>query len=185
MRLPIEMIGSKIRTIRKEKGFTLENMATKTGLSKGLLSQVERGISQPSLDSLWKITKALESSMVHFFEEIDQKHVHLIRKHKRRQLLLPETNGSVTLLSASGNAKLAMLEVRLQPGEVVKDSFVQREGEECLTVTQGSIQVRLGEEEYLLETGDSMYLASAQSHIVENAGDEEAVIIWSITPPQL
>lgn len=174
MRLPIEMIGSKIRSIRKEKGFTLENMATKTGLSKGLLSQVERGISQPSLDSLWKITKALESSMVHFFEEIDQKHVHLIRKHKRRQLIFPESTGSVSLLSASGNTKLAMLEVRLQPGETVRDSFVQTEGEECLTVIQGSVLVRVGEEEYLLEKGDSMCLASAQYHSVENEGDEAA-----------
>ncbi|MGE5704585.1 MAG: helix-turn-helix domain-containing protein [Clostridia bacterium] len=185
MRLPIEMIGNKIRSIRKEKGFTLENMASKTGLSKGLLSQVERGISQPSLDSLWKITKALESSMVHFFEEIDQKHVHVIRKQKRRQLLFPDSNGTVSLLSAGGNAKLATLEIRLQPGEMVKETIVQAEGEECLVMISGSVTVRLGEEEYLLEEGDSLYLASTQTHQLENTGDCEAIIIWSVTPPQL
>ncbi len=185
MRLPIEMIGNKIRSIRKEKGFTLENMATKTGLSKGLLSQVERGISQPSLDSLWKITKALESSMVHFFEEIDQKHVHLIRKHKRRQLLFPESTGTISLLSASGNAKMGVLEVRLQPGEVVKDSLVQVEGEECLVITQGNVLLRMSDEEYMLTSGDSIYLVSSQSHWIENVGEEEAVLIWALTPPQL
>lgn len=185
MRLPIEMIGNKIRSIRKEKGFTLENMATKTGLSKGLLSQVERGISQPSLDSLWKITKALESSMVHFFEEIDQKHVHVIRKQKRRQLLFPDSTGIFSLLSAGGNAKLATLEVRLQPGETVKETVVQSEGEECLVIIAGNVTVRLGEEEYLLTEGDSLYLASTQTHQLENTGDSEAIIIWSVTPPQL
>jgi transcriptional regulator with XRE-family HTH domain len=185
MRLPIEMIGNKIRSIRKEKGFTLENMASRTGLSKGLLSQVERGISQPSLDSLWKITKALEASMVHFFEEIDQKHVHVIRKQKRRHLLFPESTGNFSLLSAGGGAKLAMLEVRLLPGESVKETFVQSEGEECLAVIAGMVTVRLGEDEYVLSEGDSLYLASTQSHQMENTGDCEATIIWSVTPPQL
>lgn len=185
MRLPIEMIGNKIRTIRKEKGFTLENMASKTGLSKGLLSQVERGISQPSLDSLWKITKALEASMVHFFEEIDQKHVHVIRKHKRRHLLFPESTGTYSLLSAGGGAKLSMLEVRLQPGEIVRETLVQSEGEECLAIITGTVTVRLGEEEYILSEGDSLYLASTQSHQIENTGEDEAAIIWSVTPSQL
>lgn len=99
MRLPIETIGHKIRMIRKERGFTLEIMASKTGLSKGLLSQVERGISQPSLDSLWKITKALESPIIHFFEDIDQKQVHVTRVQKRRQLVFPESTGTYSLLS--------------------------------------------------------------------------------------
>ncbi|WP_238933383.1 helix-turn-helix domain-containing protein [Brevibacillus choshinensis] len=99
MRLPIETIGHKIRMIRKERGFTLEIMASKTGLSKGLLSQVERGISQPSLDSLWKITKALESPIIHFFEDIDQKQVHVTRLQKRRQLVFPESTGTYSLLS--------------------------------------------------------------------------------------
>ena len=184
MRLPIETIGHKIRMIRKERGFTLEIMASKTGLSKGLLSQVERGISQPSLDSLWKITKALESPIIHFFEDIDQKQVHVTRKQKRRQLVFPESTGTYSLLSMGGSAKLGMLEVRLQPGEMVIDKFVQSEGEECFTVITGSVTARFNDEEHLLEAGDSISFDSTKNHVIENAGDEEAVLIWSVTPPQ-
>jgi len=184
MRLPIESIGNKIRMIRKERGFTLETMATKTGLSKGLLSQVERGISQPSLDSLWKITRALESSIIHFFEDIDQKHVHVTRVQKRRQLVFPESAGTFSLLSAGGNAKLGMLEVRLQPGQLVTDKFVQADGEECFVVSRGRVLVRFSDEEYLLEQGDSISFDSAKSHSIENPGEEEAVLIWAVTPPQ-
>ena len=184
MRLPIETIGHKIRTIRKERGFTLEVMASKTGLSKGLLSQVERGISQPSLDSLWKITKALESPIIHFFEDIDQKQVHVTRKQKRRQLVFPESTGVYSLLSMGGSAKLGMLEVRLQPGDKVTDKFVQTEGEECFTVVTGRVTARFNDEEHLLEAGDSISFDSTKNHTVENTGEEEAVLIWPVAPPQ-
>jgi uncharacterized cupin superfamily protein len=184
MRLPIESIGHKIRTIRKERGFTLEIMANKTGLSKGLLSQVERGISQPSLDSLWKITKALESSIIHFFEDIDQKQVHVTRKQKRRQMIFPESTGTYSLLSAGGSGKLGMLEVRLQPGQMAADKFVQAEGEECFVVIQGRVTARFNDEEHELEAGDSISFDSAKAHTIENTGDSEAVLIWSVTPPQ-
>lgn len=185
MRLPIETIGNKIRTIRKERGFTLEIMATKTGLSKGLLSQVERGISQPSLDSLWKITKALESSIIHFFEDVDQKHVHVTRKEKRRQMVFPESTGVYSLLSAGGNTKLGLMEVRLDPGQVVSDRFVQQDGEECFVVSEGRIVVRFSDEEYQLSAGDSISFDSSKNHLVENNGSDEAVLIWAVTPPHI
>ncbi|USG67546.1 XRE family transcriptional regulator [Brevibacillus ruminantium] len=184
MRLPIESIGHKIRMIRKERGFTLEIMANKTGLSKGLLSQVERGISQPSLDSLWKITKALEASIIHFFEDIDQKQVHVTRKTKRRQVVFPESSGTYSLLSAGGSAKLGMLEVRLQPGQQVLDKFVQGEGEECFVVAAGSVTARFHDEEHILESGDSLTFDSTKTHSIENTGQDEAVLIWSVTTPQ-
>lgn len=185
MRLPIEMIGNKIRMIRKERGYTLETMANKTGLSKGLLSQVERGISQPSLDSLWRITRALDSSIVHFFEDVNQKHVYVTRKEKRKQVVFPESTGVYSLLSAGAGGKLGLMEVKLRPGEVIFDQFIQQDGEECIVVTKGSVLVRVGDEVHELQNGDSLYFASAQPHVVENGGDDEAILIWALTPPQL
>ncbi len=182
MRLPIELIGNKIRAIRKEKGLTLEMMAAKTGLSKGLLSQVERGVSQPSLESLWRITRALESSIVCFFEEIEQHRVHVVRKDKRRRIQFPDSSGTYSLLSAGGG-RLGMLEVRLRPGEAVRDRFIQQEGEECLVVTGGEVEVLVGDEELRLQTGDSLLFDGSQPRVVTNTGKEEAVIVWSFNSP--
>ncbi len=185
MRLPIEMVGQKIRTVRKEKGFTLEVLASRTGLSKGLLSQVERGISQPSLESLWRISKALGANFSYFFEEIDHNYVHIIRKDKRRMIVLPESTGTYSVLSTGRKARLGMLEVRLQPGEETRDQLVQHEGEECLVIVNGTVNVKMGDESFDLQTGDSVYFDNAQSHVISNTGNEEAVIIWSVTPPQI
>lgn len=185
MRLPIEMVGQKIRTVRKEKGYTLEILATRTGLSKGLLSQVERGISQPSLESLWRISKALEANFSYFFEEIDHNYVHVIRKEKRRMIVLPDSSGSYSLLSTGRNARLGVLEVRLQPGEETRDQLVQSEGEECLVIVTGTVNVRMGDEVIELNEGDSIYFDNAQSHTIVNTGSVEAIIIWTVSPPQL
>lgn len=77
-----------------------------------------------------------------------------------------------------------MLEVKLQKGEMVVDKFVQGEGEECFVVTKGTVTVRFNDEEHVLEAGDSITFDSTKSHSVENTGEEEAVLIWSVTPPQ-
>ncbi|TPG69102.1 XRE family transcriptional regulator [Brevibacillus laterosporus] len=184
MTLPIELIGNKIRAVRKEKGYTLEVMASKTGLSKGLLSQVERGISQPSLESLWRITKALEAPLIHFFEDVEQSHIHVVRKDKRRQMVFPDSTGTYSLLSGGGASKLAVMEVRLQPGEQAKDVFVSHEGEECLVVVEGHLQVKLTEDEYQLEAGDSIYFDKAQLHTVANVSDAQTIAIWSVSSPR-
>jgi len=184
MRLPIEMIGNKIRTIRKEKGFTLEEMASKTGLSKGLLSQVERGISQPSLESLWRITKALESPIVQFFEDVDQSHIHLIPKERRRFMLFPDSSGTYSLHTPGGNGKLGVMQVHLQPGHQTKDQFIGQDGEECVVVLRGTVLVKVGNDEYHLTEGDSIYFGCSQPHMVSNPTDEEAHLLWALVSPQ-
>lgn len=184
MRLPIEMIGNKIRTIRKGKGFTLEEMASKTGLSKGLLSQVERGISQPSLESLWRITKALESPIVQFFEDVDQGYVHLVTKEKRRFMMFPESTGTFSLHTPTGNSKLGVMQIQLSPGQQIKDQFIGSDGEECVVVVRGAVVVQVGSDEYQLTEGDSIYFGYSQSHIVSNATDKEAHLMWASVSPQ-
>jgi uncharacterized cupin superfamily protein len=66
----------------------------------------------------------------------------------------------------------------------VVDKFVQSEGEECFTVIAGSVTARFNDEEHLLELGDSISFDSSKNHSVENTGEEEAVLIWTVTPPQ-
>jgi quercetin dioxygenase-like cupin family protein len=68
---------------------------------------------------------------------------------------------------------------------MIFDQFISLDGEECIFVNKGSVVVRVADEVHHLNTGDSMYFASAQTHFVENDQDEEAVLIWALTPPQL
>ena len=60
-------IASKIRKLRKEKSWTVEELAEKAGLSKSSLNYIERGISDPKLSSLFNISKALGLSITDLF----------------------------------------------------------------------------------------------------------------------
>lgn len=182
MKLPIERIGGKIRSLRKKQAQTLEDLSQSTGLSKGLLSQVERGISQPSLETLWKITKALDTSIVHFFEDVAHTQIHVVRKEERNQILFPGTTGTCYVLGHTDNTRLRMLEVVLNPGETMKDHFLDREGEQCLVVTRGELSFRIGEEEFVLQEGDSLFFDSTLAHSAINKTDRPVTYIWSVTP---
>jgi transcriptional regulator with XRE-family HTH domain len=157
MSLPIERIGGKIRALRKRRAQTLEDLSRITGLSKGLLSQVERGISQPSLETLWKITKALETSIVHFFEEVSVNQVNIVRKENRRQIVYPGTKATFHLVGQSNNSRLKILDISLEAEEGTELQIVRGEGEESLVVLEGELSLEVGEEHFLLAEGDSIF----------------------------
>jgi transcriptional regulator with XRE-family HTH domain len=182
MKLPIERIGGKIRSLRKKQAQTLEDLSQSTGLSKGLLSQVERGISQPSLETLWKITRALDTSIVHFFEDVAHTQVHVVRKEEKNQIIFPGSTGTCYVLGHTDSSRLRMLEIVLQPGETMRDQFLDREGEQCLVVSRGEIAIAVGEEEFILSEGDSLIFDSTLSHEAINQGSVPAAYIWSVNP---
>lgn len=101
-------LGKKIRSLRKELGKSLEDLAKESGLSIGLLSQIERDITGPSVESLWKIAKALNVSMNYFFDNYEENNP-VVRKNERKQLKLPNSNVTYELLSPNLNRKIEFL----------------------------------------------------------------------------
>jgi len=185
MRLPIERIGGKIRSLRKKQAQTLEDLSRSTGLSKGLLSQVERGISQPSLETLWKITKALDTSIVHFFEDVGHSEVQVVRKEERSQIMFSDSTGTCFVLGQTDHTRLRMLEVILAPGETMRDHFPGREGEQCLVVKEGELLIQIGEEEFNLQAGDSIFFDSTLAHGARNNTNETVSYVWSVSPTKV
>ncbi|HJV44832.1 MAG TPA: XRE family transcriptional regulator [Bacillota bacterium] len=179
MNLPIERIGGKIRALRKKQAQTLEDLSQSTGLSKGLLSQVERGISQPSLETLWKITKALDTSIVHFFEDVSVNQVNIVRKEHRRQIVYPGTTAGFELLGQSNNSRLKMLELCIQSEESIDLQIVHSEGEESIIVLEGELSLKVGEEQYLLKEGDSIFFDSHLSPKLINEGQQAVRCVFT------
>ena len=85
------MIGSRIRELRKDRKINLVDMAEKVGLSPSYLSQIERGLINPSLASLRKVARELNVPIYEFLKDEDEKGI-LIKKDKRIKLELPDTD---------------------------------------------------------------------------------------------
>ncbi|MDF2617158.1 MAG: Transcriptional regulator, partial [Sedimentibacter sp.] len=80
-------LGEKIRSLRLKQKISIEQLSGMTGLSKGLISQIERDITGPSVASLWKVSKALNVTMNYFFDEYDDFN-QVVRKEERKKLMM-------------------------------------------------------------------------------------------------
>lgn len=179
-------IGSKIREIRKSKHLSIAELAEKTGLSTGIISQIERDLVTPSVVTFWKISKALEVSFGYFFDEVEEEQAVLspvVKRDQRKTIKTSNRKALYELLSQDLNRKIEFLYITIKPGEQSEGGLVTHEGEECGVVIKGRLLIKMENEEYILEEGDSIYYDSTIPHRYVNIGDEDCESVWAMTPP--
>lgn len=191
-------IGAKIRENRRRQGLTLKDLSEKSELSIGLLSQVERGLSSSSIRNIQKIVKSLRISFVDLLNDTDVGEtpggkegypdeqgpsVSVVRSEERKKLLMP-FGGLMELLAPVHNHKMEFIFLRYPVGAKVKEMF-SHEGEEGGLVLEGKLKAIIGEQEFILEAGDSIYFSSTIPHRWENIAKTETIFISAITPPSL
>ncbi|TZE83025.1 cupin domain-containing protein [Calorimonas adulescens] len=174
-------LGTKLRSLRKDKHMSIEQLAEKAGLSIGLISQIERNLNSPTVSTLYKIAQALDTHIGYFFD--DDKQGAVVRKDERRVIKLPKSNRTYEMLSPDMKRKMEFLLVRIQPGECDNTEQLSHQGEECGLVLSGRMMVKWGDMEYILEEGDSIYFDSSVPHRYFNIGDTECISVWAMTPP--
>lgn len=176
------MLGKKIRDKRQEKGLTIRELAAGADLTQGFLSQVERGLAEPSITSLRKISAMLGVPIFYFLMD-EQKDNLIVRKDERKVVRVGKGEVTFELLSPDLSRTIELMIGRVQPGGVTCEEPLSHYGEENLVVSQGKMKIQIGQEYYLLEAGDSIYYLSSTPHKIWNVGDEELVFISAITPP--
>lgn len=176
-------IGIEIRNLRKQKGISISELAQKIGLSTGLISQIERELVTPSVVSLWKIAKGLGVPIGHFFEKESPNTNPVIKKNERKKIITHNSNAYYELLSPNMKRKIEFMQITLAPQDSSCNELITHEGEECGIVIKGRLKVKLGDKEYLLDEGDSIYFNSTTPHRYINDSDDECISIWAMTPP--
>jgi len=174
------MIGERIRTRRAELGLTLRDLAGQVDLTASFLSLVERDQADPSIKSLRKVAEALGVPMLHFLTEADPDPV--VRRDGRKVLMLPNSPVTYELLTPDLNRKLEMFVARVLPSHENIAQPLPFPSEECILVLEGSLSVQLGEVEYHLEAGDSIYFEGPDLSGLCASGDQPAVFVSALTP---
>lgn len=177
------MLGERIRYYRTLKGQTGKELARKVGVSQSLISQIEQNTANPSIDTLRKITNALEIPIVLLFEEPDTVNGFVVTKNKRKKLKVPESNLTYELLTPDLNRKIEFLWIEIAPGEQVEPVAFAHEGEECAVILEGQLCLYINNTEFLLNEGDSVSFDSSQPHSIANIGNQKVVLVTAITPP--
>lgn len=178
-------VGQQIRDLRRSRRMSLKDLAERSGLSIGLLSQLERGTSSPSLRSLQALSKALKVPARWFFNDGIVAPAHerdvIVRGGQGRMLHLTTKGIVKELITPDLSGALQVLLVRIMPGGSTGESY-WHDGEEAGHVIQGQLELFVDEERFLLNTGDSFRFLSTRPHGVRNPGDTETRIIWVTTP---
>jgi transcriptional regulator with XRE-family HTH domain len=182
----LALIGHKIRDLRRAKKLTLVRIAEATGLSIGHLSQVERGISTPSVRHLQQIAAALGVRIGWFFDGDDpapsaERGV-IVRAQRRKALNFSGLGITDYLLSPNLSGKLELLLCDLAPGAESGDHYTH-EGDEAGLILEGSLELWVGDNHYMLNAGDSFTFASTTPHRYRNPGGVATRVVWVITPP--
>lgn len=174
------MTTLRIREVREQKGMSLRQLAQKANVSPGLISQVERGLTQPSLDTLRQVAKALEVPLFSLLEASEED-VAVVRADRRMMVSSP-TGVNYQRISP-GFGKLEMLEGYLPPGSSSVGEKWSHPSEECILVLEGQLQVCVVDAIYDIAAGDSCYFDSRLPHAYSNQTSEPVRFIVAITPP--
>jgi transcriptional regulator with XRE-family HTH domain len=175
-------LGNRVRDRRGQMGLSLRDLAEHTGLTASFLSQVERGVTSPSIDSLRRIATALEVPVFHFLIEPEEES-HVVRSNKRVRLTWPGSQISFQLLTPKLNRKMEAFLTEREPGDETPLTHFSQETEEFIYVLQGQLEVRLGETAYVLGPGDTAYFDGALLQGLRPCGDQTARFISVLTPP--
>jgi transcriptional regulator with XRE-family HTH domain len=175
------MIGQRIRARRTELGMSLRDLAREVDLTASFLSQIERSQADPSIKSLRKIADALNVPMLHFLAEANEANP-VVRKGQRKQLFLPESQVTYELLTPYLDRKLEMFIAQLSPSQENIAQSLPHPTEECILVLEGSLTITLGDAEYQLEAGDSIYFEGSNLSELYATGDKPARYVSAVTP---
>jgi transcriptional regulator with XRE-family HTH domain len=175
-------IGDKIKQRRNELNMSLRDLAEQSDLTASYISQVERKVSVPSIESLRKISKALNVPTFYFFLENDSPSP-VVRRAERRKLTLPKSNLTYELLTPSLSRKMEIILAELKPGRGEVQLVHHTNTEECILVLEGVLEVVIAGEAYILEEGDSIYFEGALLQKIAQHGDKLVRYLSVITPP--
>ena len=174
-------IGAKLKELRIAKGLTQEELADRAELSKGFISQLERDLTSPSINTLRDILQCLGSDLKDFFnDDTDDRVVFHAADYFEKED--PELKSRIEWIIP--NAQKNMMEpirLTLAPGgSTYPDN--PHEGEEFGYILSGSIVIHLGQKKFRARKGESFYFSPRSSHYLE-AGSKGAVLLWVTTPP--
>lgn len=189
-----KVTGKRIREVRKSKNISIVELAKMVGVSKSLISQVERGDVFPSLSTLEKIAVALEVDITQFFKiesapPFSETEI-VVRENKRKKITLPNSSMVYNMLTPNLRKSLEFLLIEVPPysakeAEEEEIEIFKHDGEEYFFVVEGQLELAIEEQRYLLNAGDSGCFDSSLAHVWRNNSDQKGSFIIAATSPRI
>ncbi len=176
-----EHIGNKIKDLRNRNGLTQQELADRTELTKGFISQLERGQVSPSIVTLLDLIECLGTTASDFFKETEEEHVVFSEKGFFEKV--DDAGNSIQwIVPTAQKYQMEPLLVVIEPHESLEEDK-PHDGEEFGYLISGRLKLHLGDKVYLVKAGESFYYPAKYRHRIENPGGRPAKFVWVSTPP--
>jgi transcriptional regulator with XRE-family HTH domain len=176
------VIGDGIRRLRRRRNLTLADLAGDAGLTPSALSQIERGVTDPSVGTLRRLARALEVPVFQFFLETDRRDI-VVRRPERRRVRFGEGYPDYFLVSADMSGDFEVIATTIGPGDADGDVPTGHSSEECIVVLRGRVQVEVAGRVYQLAAGDSIKIHRELPHRIVGIGRRPAELLMVLSPP--
>jgi transcriptional regulator with XRE-family HTH domain/KaiC/GvpD/RAD55 family RecA-like ATPase len=183
-------LGDKVRALRKKFGMTQKELAEQVGLTPSFISQLEKNLISPSLDSLLKLSEKLNTQPIYFLMDRQdgslQKMVINPTERQNMQLQgMKSTDIKLQLLvSDTLNRRMEPYLLTLRGGVKTNGHFFSHRGDEFAYVMEGELEVEIQGEKKIIREGDSIYIGPTAPTKWVNLGKGEAVLLWVLSPPR-
>jgi XRE family transcriptional regulator, regulator of sulfur utilization len=182
-------IGKTIKSLRAAKNLTLDQLSVSSGVSKSMLSQIERNKTNPTVGTLWSLTEALNIDISDLLGAAPKE------QDKGGDITITKSHQTPEISSADGLCTLRILgplnlvskvewyELNMEKGALLDSEPHSKGTREHLTVLRGSVVISTGDEEKALEAGDTARYNADTHHYIKNNEDWSAQAILVVHTP--
>lgn len=175
-------IGDKIKSLRQKMGLTQEELAERSDVTKGFISQLERDLTSPSLDTFSNVLEALGTNFSGFFK-LDKEEKIVFTKDDYFEGTYDKLGMKMEWIvpNAQKNSMEPVL-FTLDKGGETKE-YTPYEGEEFGYIIEGEIKLLVGNKVYRIKKGETFYLSANQTRIIKNNYKGQSKLLWITNPP--
>ncbi|MBB4116500.1 transcriptional regulator with XRE-family HTH domain [Rhizobium sp. BK226] len=178
-------VSQNLKLFRKQNGLTLDELSRKSGVSKGMLVEIEKGSANPSIATLCRAATALGVSVADFVGVAVNVPVRIVPPEDASILWRGPKGGSATLLVGThGPDEIELWRWTLLPGEVFESPGHSAGTLELLNVETGTLTLKLAESEHLVKAGSSVLARTEDKHSYINRGKEELRFVMTVAELQ-
>ncbi|SRR5579875_1622289 len=180
----VSKLGEKIKILRTEKGWSLQDLAKRCGISAAGIHRIESNGIIPTITTMMKISDALGKRVSFFIEEKDEDAV-FVSAGKRESIFTFKKGLDLQCVSAKKygdfimTAAYAIAEVGASSGK----KHMSHRGEELVYCIQGKMEFQVNGKTYILNPGDSLHFRTHAEHKWKNIGNVRAKLIWVLAVP--
>lgn len=175
-------IGNRIKELRIQYGLTQQELADRSELSKGYISQLERNLTSPAVGTLLDIIQCLGTTPAEFFTDAEPEQI-VFKAEDYFEKEDDEAKSRIEWVIPNAQKNfMEPLRLTLQAGGI-SPIHEPHEGEEFGYVLKGTIKICYGPRTFTVRQGESFYFKSDKKHYIEAYGGRTASLIWVATPP--